>query len=101
MEITLYILLTLVSCFYTYLSFSKTVDQTDWNKTMAGLCWFCAGVNSLVIRYYIPNSSGLTKMTDNGNYWNIMLGVLFTCIGISIWLQMVLDRMTEKQEGMM
>lgn len=100
MELTLYVLLTWVSVFFTYLAYSKNIDQTDMNKLLAGILWLVTAANSLVIRYYIPNGSesSYTAITDNSNYWQIFLAVVYMFLGLSIFYQMIVDKHLTKIE---
>ena len=87
MELTLYLVLAGVTLFFTYLSFSKTADQTIINQFIAGLLWFALSFNSLVIHYFIPNgsTSSYTAITKNSEYYQILLAVLYGAIGFLMW----------------
>lgn len=100
MELTLYLLLVWVSVFWTYLVYSKNIDQTHINKFIAGLLWMFTGFNSLVIHYYIPNGSvsSYTSITDNSNYWQIELMLVFCILGLSMWYQIIVDQFFNKEE---
>jgi len=99
MELTLLILLQISALLFTYLSFSKNADQTYMNKLLCGLLWFTLAFNSLVIHYYIPNGSisSYTPITDNSEYWQKILALIYGMIGFGIWIQTFIDYSTDKE----
>ena len=100
MELSIYALFCMVAIFFTYLAYSKNVDQTDINKFLAGLIWFALAFNTFVISYYISNGSvsSYTAITKNSEYWQILTALIYGFIGFSIWIQLALDRMKDKED---
>jgi hypothetical protein len=98
MEFGFYSLVLLVTLFFTYISFSKNSDQTDINKVMAGLLWFLLAGNTFVLTWYIGNSPTLVVYTKNSTYWQTVTAFVYGMIGVSIWVQLVLDRLLRKTE---
>ena len=98
MELVVYSLLTLVTISFTYFSFSKNIDQTDFNKALCGLFWLALAFNTLVIHYYIPNgsASSYTPITKNSEYWQVILCLVYGITGFSMWLQLAMDRLSDK-----
>ena len=100
MELAVYQLLTAVTIFFTYLSYSRLVDQTDLNKVLSGLLWIVLALNTFVIHYYLPNGSvsSYTPITKNSEYWQTLLALVYGVIGFSIWIQLAIDRGSERRE---
>ena len=100
MELSIYALFCMVAIFFTYLAYSKNVDQTDFNKFLAGVIWMALALNTFVISYYIPNGSvsSYTPITKNSEYWQIITALIYGFIGFSIWIQLALDRLSNKEK---
>jgi len=98
MEITLYLMLSTITLFFTYLSFSRTVYITNVNKFIAGLCWLTLSINSFVIHYYLVLSNDYIRLADNSKYWQMELAFLFAAIGLMIWYQILADNLFSKEE---
>ena len=85
MEITLFYLLTAVTIFYTYLAFSKQIDQTVINTGLAGALWIITGANSLVLLWFIPLSNDYASITKISEWWQIQLAFIFALNKSSIF----------------
>lgn len=101
MEVGIFILVVVVAMFFTYLSFSKTVDQTEINQALAGALWAIASGNVLVIRYFLANDtpSGFTELVKNSTYWQIILCVAFGMVSFGIFYQLAMDRRFDKMKA--
>lgn len=97
MEITLFCLVVVAAMFFTYLSFARTVDQTEINQGLAAALWAVAAGNSFVLKWFIPSDTSYTELTKNSEYYQVILGVVFAMVSLGLLVQLGLDRSMSKR----
>ena len=85
MEITLFILLTVVAMFFTYINYSSNHEHTAFLHYMSGVLWIALALNVLVINYYITTGGiDYVDKTANSTWYQLELAVLYGIIGFGI-----------------